>query len=94
MEQYEIYEKAKEAAILKVKELNLKDDHKWKSISMTRNGCWIASDLPANKMKLCSYYWTNINGCDHEKSLDIQYLNPLKNEFKDSLIDIKFVYFY
>ena len=81
---YVSYEESKKAAIAVVNSLNKRYNSKWKTISMTSCGNWIADDANSENMVLTETWWSNPKGFDY--ALKVSCTNT--DQWKESLTKI------
>jgi len=85
-QEYISYSESKKAAIASVNRLNKRSNNKWKTISMTKDGSWIADDCESENMKLTEEWWSNPSGLDF--ALNIKCKSQQNGLFKQSLTKI------
>ncbi len=83
-QKYDSFEESKKAAIAVVNRRNKRDNSKWKTISMTSCGNWIADDANSEDMVLTETWWSNPKGNDY--ALKVSCTNT--DNWKESLTKI------
>ena len=83
-QKYDSFEESKKAAIAVVNRVNKRDNSKWKTISMTSCGNWIADDANSEDMVLTETWWSNPKGNDY--ALKVSCSNT--DQWKESLTKI------
>ena len=83
-QKYDSFEESKKAAIAVVNRLNKRDNSKWKTISMTSCGNWVADDANSEDMVLTETWWSNPKGNDY--ALKVSCSNT--DQWKESLTKI------
>ena len=83
-QEYVSYAESKKAAIAVVTRLNKRCNNKWKTISMTSCGNWIADDANSENMVLTETWWSNPKGNDY--ALKVSCSNT--DQWKESLTKI------
>ena len=81
---YDSFEESKKAAIAVVNRVNKFYNSKWKTISMTKCGHWIADDANSEDMVLTETWWSNPKGNDHA----LRVLCTNTDNWKESLTKI------